>query len=383
MRVKSYFSATVEAAIALASKELGEDALLVYSREAAAEARYLGKYEVVFALPEATESEAPPPLPGSAPTPGSQRSTDMESELASLAREIRALRDQMDQICQMNKKHQPIWRPTTLLHSPDSVRHAIETLLAEDIAEDLAAEVAERIASASHSDGNPTLEYVLASMVPTAPSLGRSAAGPKVVALVGPPGSGKTTTLVKLAARFGLGGRRPAQLISFDTSRISGADQLKTYAGILGISCESVETAGALSQVIEESRNKEIILIDTAGYSGKDMDTAGELVRFLATHPQVDVHLTLSASMKPADLSRAADRFERLRPNRLLFTHLDETETYGALWSEAVTRAKPVSFLCDGQQIPEDLHEATSEGLARLILRHQLSEPESGAAAAA
>jgi flagellar biosynthesis GTPase FlhF len=312
MRVKSYYAATVEAAISLASKELGEEALLVYSREAATETRHLGRYEVVFALPE-----APPPLP-LPPAMG------IELELAALTREVRGLRDQMAELSR-----------------------------------------------------TPTIpEEALHSMVTAAPSLGR------VVALIGPPGSGKTTTLVKLAARFGLSGRRPAQLISFDTCRICGPDQLKTYAGILGMSFDFVETAGALDQVLEENLNKDLILIDTAGYSNKDLDTTAELEKFFAMHPQVDVHLTLSASMKPADLSRAADRFERFRPNRLLFTHLDETETYGSLWSEAVTRGKPVSYLCDGQQIPEDLHEATSEGLAQLILRRQ-SEKESCAVATA
>ena len=84
----------------------------------------------------------------------------------------------------------------------------------------------------------------------------------------------------------------------------------------------------------------------------------------LATHPEIDTHLVLSASMKPSDLARVIDRYAIFQPKKLLFTRLDETDRYGALVSEAARRSLPISFLATGQQIPDDLEPASKEFIA-------------------
>jgi flagellar biosynthesis protein FlhF len=162
--------------------------------------------------------------------------------------------------------------------------------------------------------------------------------------------------------------RRPTQIISMDTYRIAGADQLRSYASILGVGFQALETPVALAQAIEEHRGKDLILIDTPGYSPADLDTAADLARFLASRRDIESHLVLSASMRSADLSRVVDRFEIFRPEKLLFTKLDETEAFGPILNEAARTAKPVSYLCAGQQIPEDLEPAAKERIANLLL---------------
>jgi flagellar biosynthesis protein FlhF len=92
------------------------------------------------------------------------------------------------------------------------------------------------------------------------------------------------------------------------------------------------------------------------------------LAHFLTTRPGVDTQLVLSASMKSADLSRVVESFEIFRPNRLLFTRLDETATFGSIFNEAARTGKPLSFFSNGQRIPEDLEAATRGRLSELIL---------------
>src|SRR5262249_42467105 len=158
------------------------------------------------------------------------------------------------------------------------------------------------------------------------------------------------TTLVKLAARFGLVSKKPAHIITADVFRIAAADQLRSLAGILGIGCDVVETPVALAQTLEEHRSKDLVFIDTPGLVRDEMEDGADLARLIATHPEIDTHLVVSASMKPADLARVIDRYQVFQPKKLLFTRIDETESFGPMVSEASRRSLPLSFLATGQQ---------------------------------
>jgi len=213
-------------------------------------------------------------------------------------------------------------------------------------------------------------------------TLGRASASRAVVALVGPPGAGKTTTLIKLAARFGLTSRKPALIITTDVFRIAAADQIRSLASILGIACEVAETPVALVQALEEHRSKEFVFIDTPGLANGEMDDVADLAHLIATHPEIDTHMVLSASMKPADMARTIDRYAIFQAKKLLFTRLDETERYGALISESSRRGMPISFLATGQQIPDDLEPATKTRLIEMVTRLVSTNRNAGAAAA-
>jgi flagellar biosynthesis protein FlhF len=208
----------------------------------------------------------------------------------------------------------------------------------------------------------------LQSRFTTQPELGRGPARPRIVALVGPPGAGKTTTLVKLAANYGLASRRPVLLLSTDTYRVAAADQLRSYAAILGVGCQVLETVTGVAQALEENRGKDLIFIDTPGFGFGDMESASTLARFLAARSDIDTHLVAPSSLKSADLARVVDAFEIFRPQRLLFTKLDETTSFGPILNEAARTARPLSFFTTGQRIPEDLEEATPGRLAALVL---------------
>jgi flagellar biosynthesis protein FlhF len=340
MRLKSYFSGTVEAAMELAHKELGEDALLVNARPSTPETRGLGAYEVVFGVPPKADASVTKPESNTSLANAPARALAAES----LAQDVIQLKREMERMAQMLRGGRML--PQMAAQPSDLYNLLIDNELEPALAQKVA-------------DG-----AALEDLFEVDPMPGRRGATRGVVALVGPPGVGKTTTLAKLAARFGLTSRKPAYILSADVYRIAAAEQLRSLAGILGIGFETVETPVALAQALEEHRGKDWVFIDTPGLAATEMEDGADLAHLIASHPEIETHLVVSASMKPADLSRVIDRYQIFQPKKLLFTRLDETERYGALVSEASRRALPISFLATGQQIPDDLESASKEFIA-------------------
>lgn len=367
MKIKSYYSRSVEIAIAEAREELGPEAMLVESRKAAPEARHLGEYEVIFAL----TSDSPPVRSKAVDPPPDQLSHDV----ATLKKELEGMRRAITRTA--------FAPPQWLGGAPDS-SEAYAILTANEVAPDLAREIVQ--SAESRSGGGARLRVALLKQPPDAvgygralaqelesrftvkPSLGKTESGVRITALVGPPGAGKTTTLVKLAVAYGLACRRPVILISMDNHRIAAAEQLRSYAGILGVGFQLLETVSALAQSIEEHRGKDLILIDTPGLGFSELGDSSELARFLSTRPDIDTQLTLAASVKPVDLARMVDAYQVFKPQRLVFTKLDETTSFGPIFNEAVRTGMPLSFFATGQRIPEDLEEVTAGRLTGMIL---------------
>ena len=380
MKIKSYYSRTVEDAIASARQEMGPDAMLVNSRKAPPEVRHLGEYEVVFANvgPAGGPAEASLKLPGEAgeafPGFAAPHGERLSTEVAELKRELEGMRRAITRTA---------YAPAQWIGVSQDVSDAYAALTSAEVSAELAREIAQAAGDRLDSNRPPpgrtvqrtdgpafqrALMEEISGRFTADATLGRSPAQPRIVALVGPPGSGKTTTLVKLAVNYGLAARRPVLLLSMDTYRVAAADQLRSYAAILGVGFQLLETVSALAQAIEENRGKELIFIDTPGLAYGDLEDSETLAHFLATRGDIDTHLVVPASMKAADLSRMVDAFEILRPRHLLFTKLDETGSYGPIFSEASRSGKSLSFFTAGQRIPEDLEAASTERVLDLLL---------------
>ena len=365
MKIKSYFASTVEEAMAQARQEMGPDAMLVNSRKSSLETRHLGAYEVVFA------GEMPTGEPGeeaAATSPPQSESNDrLVRQMAELKRELEGMRRTISR----SALAPAAWRDS----SPD-MSEAYGVLTASEVLPELTREIIQSAQARISKPGSPKRPFPfrnalieeLQSRIRVEPVLGRKEGRPRIVALVGPPGCGKTTTLVKLAVNYGLAARRPVLVLSMDTYRVAAADQLRSYSAILGVGFQLVETVAALAQAVEENRGKELIFLDTPGLGIAEMANYSALAQFLAKREDIDTQLAVSCSMKSADLSRVVDGFEVFRPQRIIFTKVDETASFGTILNESVRTGKPLSFFATGQRIPEDLEAATKSRVAEFIL---------------
>lgn len=355
MQIKSFYASSVEGAVALARREMGAEAMLVESRKAALEARHLGEYEVVCAL--VPEAEPGPP----------QAPEDRGAQDARLAGELAEMRRQLDL---MGKT---ITRSAWSAVGWASAHPEMSEWHARLMATDMEGELAHEVLNAAERRAGPGLSGMDAAVAAEIEQRIRvdgtwdAPNGPGAVAMVGPPGAGKTTMIAKLAVIRGLAERRRLALVSMDDFRVAGADQLRSYAAILGAGFQALDNLGALAQALAEHQGKRLVLIDTPGYGPHDMDRADELARFLSSRPDTSNCLVLTASMKSADLTHVAERFDIFRPSSLLFTRLDETACFGTAFSLSVRLGKPISFLGTGQNIPEDVAPATKERIMSLL----------------
>ena len=366
MKLKTYFSGTVEAAMELARQELGPETMIVYSRKADKANRHLGEYEVVFAIEEAAEPAVPPaaaPQP-SEPSPLPAAGGDQWASLARFSAEVADLKRQMARISGA------IGRTGGFRAATPELGEIYSSLVDDGFEHALARDIVDAVQSGPEAQDGATLQQAvtaeLAARFATSEPAAEPAGQRRIIALVGPPGVGKTLTLVKLAATLGLAARRSAQILSIDNVRIGAPDQLRTYASILGLPFRFAETTQALSEALDEARSRRVVLIDTPGLSPRDMEEGRALASFLSKSPEIEVHLVLSATAKSADLMRAVERYRGFRPDRLVFTRVDETVSFGSMLNTAIRSSVPLSYLATGQAVPEDLEPATKRRLLGL-----------------
>jgi flagellar biosynthesis protein FlhF len=192
--------------------------------------------------------------------------------------------------------------------------------------------------------------------------------GKKIVAFIGPTGVGKTTSLAKLAAHLALEKKKKVLLLTLDGYRIGAVEQLRCYAGLMGIPFRFVDQVSELPRLIEDNKQRDYILIDTAGRGPRDMAAMKSLSNYLGESEHIERHLVLSATTKQADLHKIVDQFEVCRPDHLLFTKLDETSTPGPILNELVRTKKYFSYYTDGQSVPNDLHTVPRDRIIDLVL---------------
>lgn len=192
-------------------------------------------------------------------------------------------------------------------------------------------------------------------------------ASPRRLALIGPSGVGKTTTLAKLAALSSVKGQKKVALISLDTYRLGAAEQLKTYARIMGLPLRVAQDKEEFRRAMELFDDMDVVLIDTASRSLSHQDALSELAECLGQVKGLTILLVLSATTKDRDMAAGIRQVRDLPVDSLVITKIDETNCYGNVINNLIKFKKSVSFLTNGQKVPDDIITATPERLAGMI----------------
>lgn len=192
---------------------------------------------------------------------------------------------------------------------------------------------------------------------------------PTTILFIGPTGVGKTTTIAKIAANLVLKQKLSVALITMDTYRIAAVEQLKKYGDILGISTAVINSPLEYSSAIKGLKNHDVILIDTAGRNHKNEYQLNEVKSLLKIYKMSKVYLVLSLTSKDRDLIEIVNRYNFIEDFALLFTKLDETETIGGIINVCYTTRKRVSYVTNGQRVPDDITVFNSEQYVNELLR--------------
>lgn len=187
-----------------------------------------------------------------------------------------------------------------------------------------------------------------------------------IFALVGPTGVGKTTTIAKIAARCALKhGSKNVALITTDCYRIGGQEQLRTYARILGVPVRVAKTHEELNESLNDLLDRRFILIDTAGMNPRDMKLTEKFSVIKNQTHRIKNYLTLSATTQSSVLNDIINAFSHLDLNGCILTKTDETNSLGGAISSLISHRLPLAYICDGQQVPEDINLARPNTLVK------------------
>jgi flagellar biosynthesis protein FlhF len=184
----------------------------------------------------------------------------------------------------------------------------------------------------------------------------------RVLAMIGPTGVGKTTTIAKIAARALLDSRLKVSLVTVDTYRIGATEHLGRYGEIMGAPTHVARDAATLSDALARSADADIVLVDTAGRP--DAASIAAQTALQHTVPDIELHLVLSAASGAREIRAAAKRYEKVGVHRMIFSKLDEADGPGSVLSATTAITCPISCVTDGQRVPDDIHSAAG---ARLI----------------
>lgn len=293
----------------------------------------------------------------------SEKPQEKDSQIEQLQQELSDMKKMLEQVIS-----------TKVVVQPESV--SLQRLLQDN---EIEPEIAEEICSSildeavlANKDTPETKDFLSDYFEKTfrpAKGIDVSRGKSKVVAFIGATGVGKTTTIAKVAAKFVLEQAASVALITADTYRISAVDQLKTYSDIVGVPLEIVYTPEELNVAIAKHSDKELILLDTAGRSQHNQYQLNELKELLAVNADIEKHLVISATTKYRDAVDILRKFAICDPDKILFTKVDETSSLGTIINLAYHYPITLSYLTNGQSVPDDIAIGDSECMAKMLLR--------------
>lgn len=243
----------------------------------------------------------------------------------------------------------------------------LENEVHEEFAHKIAREIND-IVSKQHEDAGEVCEQILKQHLGESVPIKLKRFKRQVVLFVGPTGVGKTTTLAKLAAIYSINHHAKVGIITTDTYRIAAIEQLKTYAEILETPISVAYSPEEIADCLKEHEDKDIVFIDTAGRSPSDSTLEADITKLIKYSQADEVHLVISATTSFSGCVSIINTYSFLRDFRLIFTKLDETDTWGAVLNLKFLTDKPISYIAAGQNVPDDIEVANSRKIITRLM---------------
>lgn len=417
MRIKKFTAGSMREALMQIKNELGEEAIILKTRKLPKKVFSLGAQNEVEVTAAVDENIAPQPAMPPIATPGSRRDTGVyhrprpssvidpshpdaaevkpwkpprtgeemivddersarkprrdedrrdQLQILELKENIRELREMMKGILKKgeNAEAGEFTGGWAVLY-----KRLTESEVKPSIAEELIKRISKSDLMLSDSQAEKKFSSAIAASLPVAGPLKLKKEGPLVVTFIGPTGSGKTTTLAKLAAHCRINKKKKVAIITADTYRIAAIEQIRIFSDIIKVGLQVVFSPDEVAQALAECSSDDIILVDTAGRSQRNhehMHVLTEMLRLL--HPD-ELHLVLSATTKDSDLIDCIERYRPLGVNRLLFTKLDETGKIGNVFNAIQQSMIPASYFTMGQSVPDDIEVVQSSRFIQRLLQ--------------
>ncbi|ODA42505.1 flagellar biosynthesis protein FlhF [Desulfosporosinus sp. BG] len=383
MRVRRFVGDNVAETMGKVKRELGSEAVILQTREFR-EGGFLGlfgrlKVEITAAIEENPVAAVKPPTPNYAyhvkdvKLPGTEPVSDTKGPSGDIQDELQHMRLMLEK---MNKHIEGLgeeksnWPPILQRWADHLQNRGVN----KNLVKCLIRQVQKTLPEVEWGDDLQVYARIEANVRQICGQTGLIQPGlekPRIVALVGPTGVGKTTTIGKLAAGFSIVDKRKVALITADTYRVAAVEQLKTFGEIIGVPVEVVMTPSGLREALDFHADKELIFIDTAGRSPNHELHMSELRAFLDKAKPDFTMLVMSATTQSSDQLQIYKRFEALATH-LIFTKLDETLSAGSIINLLEQTTIPTAYLTNGQNVPDDIDAATPSRLAYYALGEEM-----------
>ncbi len=404
MIIKKFTARTESEALVNAKKELGEGVVVMNVKEIKAKGFFAflkpSTVEVTVALEEETEKytaavsainnviassqqkeEAAPPV-AATPAAAIEPEEKGKKESSAIEEKLDSLQSLLEQ--QLQKPEEEKEKEEAEEEKPEDKETEIDkfmkllhdTMLDNEVDEKYAKEILEEIGQINKP--NMPFDYALANIYqkmvlkfgkPDCITPGSN--GIKMVFFIGPTGVGKTTTIAKLASIFRVDQKKKVALLTTDTYRIAAAEQLRIYANILEVPFRIIYTEEEIGKAMEDFRDYDYILVDTAGHSHQNTiqkENMGNFIHSVDGKVDREVYLVLSATTKYRDLISIADSYKEIADFKLIFTKLDETTTLGNLLNLKLYTGASLSYVTYGQNVPDDIEEFNPQGTVKKLL---------------